>query len=97
MAGLIGLGQKIKGEAKAGLLDVARKEASNQIVEDQLKQAKIAQDASTMGMTAGVGAAMGATYGVGTATSAAAGGWAGGAAGGAIGLVIGFLLSKLFG
>ena len=93
MAGLIGLGQQIKGEAKAGLLDVARQEASNRIVEEQLAQAKAAQEAQTMGTTAGLGAAYGAATTGFMGTSSALGG---AAAGGAIGLVVGFLLTKLF-
>ena len=94
MAGLVGLGQKIKEEAKAGLLDVARQEASNQIAEDQMAQAKAAQEASLYGTALGVGAAYGAsTAAVGSTagqTLAAAGPYA------AAAVAVAFLLNKLF-
>ena len=94
MAGLVGLGQQIKKEAKAGLLDVARQEASNQIVEEQMAQAKAASDASLYGTAIGIGGAYGASTaaagsGMG-ATLAAAGPYA------AAAVAIAFLLNKLF-
>ena len=93
MAGLVGLGQKIKEEAKAGLLDVARQEASNQIAEDQMAQAKAAQEASLYGTALGVGAAYGASTATATgmgAKLAAAGPYA------AAAVAVAFLLNKLF-
>jgi hypothetical protein len=99
MAGLVGLGQQIKKEAKAGLLDVARQEASNQIVEEQMAQAKAASDASLYGTAIGIGGAYGASTAVGTGTAAATTGQTLAAAGpyAAAAVAVAFLLNKLFG
>ena len=93
MAGLIGIGQKIKEEAKGGLLNLAREEAANKVVEDQMAQMKAAQETQMIGTAAGIGAAYGASTATATGMSAklaAAGPYA------LMAAAAGWLLNKLF-
>ena len=57
MASLLTTGRQIKGSALAGLTSVAQQEASQNIAEEQLKQAKEAQSQQLLGTGLGVAGA----------------------------------------
>lgn len=57
MASLLSTGRAIKGSALAGLTSVAQQEASRNIAEEQLKQAKEAQTQQLIGTGLGVSGA----------------------------------------
>jgi hypothetical protein len=57
VASLLSTGRQIKGSAMAGLSSAARSEAQTNIAEEQLEQAKKAQQAQLLGTGLGVGGA----------------------------------------
>lgn len=85
MASLLTTGRQIKGSAMAGLASAARSEAQTNIAEEQLKQAKEAQQAQLLGTGLGIGGAYLITQGAGAGAAAAGGALASPVAGGAAG------------
>ena len=85
MASLLTTGRQIKGSAMAGLTSAARSEAQTNIAEEQLEQAKKAQQAQLLGTGLGIGGAYMITQGAGGAAAAAGGALASPVAGGAAG------------
>lgn len=77
MASLLTTGRKIKGSALGGLSAAARDEAAQNIAEEQLEQAKKAQQAQLLGTGIGIG---GASLIMQGGTAAATGAGAGAAA-----------------
>jgi len=83
--GLLGLRQKMEGQAMQGLGDLAGQQRQAKMQEDQMKQAERTQKMQVVGMGAGVGAMAGAKIGS-----------VGGPMGMAIGAGIGLLASSIF-
>lgn len=72
MASLLSTGRQIKGSAMAGLGSAARSEAQTNIAEEQLEQAKKAQQAQLLGTGLGIGGAYMITQGAGKAAASEA-------------------------
>lgn len=83
--GLLGLRQKMEGEAMQGLGDLAGQQRQANVTEDQMKQAEKAQKMQAVGTGAGIGMMAGMQAGS-----------VGGPMGAAIGAGIGFLASSIF-
>lgn len=61
--GLLGLRQKMEGEAMQGLGDLAGQQRQAKVAEDQMKQAESAQKMSAVGTGAGIGMMAGGPVG----------------------------------